>query len=136
MALVATDSEALRKLVKRDLIVTVCGSLIAIWTYSLVAAAALGSVSELTAGRVEVAVAVLVSAFCVWWWAAGPPGLMRDRVIVLIPIFLIAGPGLIGVRNLGGGVVVAILSSAIGFAAAAVLGLLWGGRRRRQAPDG
>jgi len=80
MDAVAIDPEQLRKLVRRDLVVTATGSLIAIWTYSLVAAAAFGSVSELTAGRVEVAVAVLVSAFCVWWWASGPPGMMRDRL--------------------------------------------------------
>jgi len=116
--------------------VTATGSLIAIWTYSLVAAAAFGSLSELTAGRVEVAVAVLVSAFCVWWWASGPVGMMRDRLMVLIPVFLIAGPGLIGVHNLGGGIVVGILSGAIGFAAAGVLGLLWGGRNRGRVSGG
>src|SRR6476660_1046489 len=56
MDAVAMDPEQLRKLVRRDLIVTATGSLIAIWTYSLVAAAAFGSVSELTAGRVEVGI--------------------------------------------------------------------------------
>ena len=136
MNAVAMDPERLRKLVRRDLVVTATGSLIAIWTYSLVAAAAFGSLSELTAGRVEVAVAVLVSAFCVWWWASGPPGMMRDRLMVLIPVFLIAGPGLIGVHNLGGGIVVGILSGAIGFAAAGVLGLLWGGRNRGRVSAG
>ena len=60
MDTVAMDPERLRKLVRRDLTVTATGSLIAIWTYSLVAATAFGSLSELTAGRVEVAVAVLV----------------------------------------------------------------------------
>ena len=136
MNAVATDPERLRKLVRRDLVVTGAGSLIAIWTYSLVAAAAFGSVSEVTAGRIEVAVAVILSAFCVWWWAAGPPGLMRDRVMVLIPVFLVAGPGLIGVHNLGGGLVVGILSGAIGFAAAGVFGLLWGGRNRGRVSRG
>jgi hypothetical protein len=130
MESVGIEREPLRKLVRRDLIVTVVGSLIAIWTYSIVAAAAFGSISELTAGRVEVAVASVVSAFCVWWWASGPPGLMRDRLMVLIPVFLVAGPGLIGLRNLGGGLVVGILSSAVGFAAAAMFGFLWGGRKR------
>ena len=87
------EPERLRKLVRRDLVVVAMGSLIAIWTYSLVAAVELGSLSELTAGRVQVAVAVLVSVFCIYWWAAGPPEFMRDRVMVLIPVFLIAGPG-------------------------------------------
>jgi hypothetical protein len=130
MELVTMERESLRKLVRRDVVVVGAGTLIAVWTYSLVAAVVLGAVSELSAGRAEVAVAVVVSAFCVWWWASGPRELMRDRVMVLIPVFLIAGPGLIGVHNLGGGLVVGILSGAVGFAAAGALGLMWGGRRR------
>ena len=125
------EPESLRKLVRRDVVVVAAGTLIAIWTYSLVSAVAFGTVSKLTAGRAEVLVAVLVSAGCVWWWSSGPPELMRDRLMVLIPVFLIAGPGLLGVHNLGGGIVVGILSGAIGFAAACVLGMMWGGRKRR-----
>ncbi len=105
-------------------------TLIAIWTYSLVVAVAFGTLSKITAGRAEVAVAVVVSVFCVWWWASGPRELMRDRMMVLIPVFLIAGPGLIGVHNLGGGMIVAILSGAVGFAAACALGVMWGSRKR------
>ena len=126
------EPESLRKLVRRDVTVAGAGTLIAIWTYSLVAAVAFGSVSKVTAGRAEVAVAVLLSAFCVWWWASGPRELMRDRMMVLIPVFVIAAPGLIGVHNLGGGVIVAILSGAIGFAAACALGVMWGARRRNR----
>jgi len=81
MSAVTMEQERLRKLVRRDVVVVAAGSLIAIWTYSLVAAAAFGSISEITAGRAMVAVAVLVSVFCVYWWAAGPPEFMRDRVI-------------------------------------------------------
>ena len=55
---------------------------------------------------------------------------MRDRMMVLIPVFLIAGPGLIGVHNLGGGLIVAVRSGAVGFAAACMLGLMWGSRKR------
>jgi hypothetical protein len=55
---------------------------------------------------------------------------MRDRIIVLTPVFLIAGPGLVGVSDLGGGFAVAILSGAVGFSAAAMLGLAWSSRRR------
>ncbi len=130
MEVMAMEPESLRKLVRRDLYVVCAGSLIAIWTYSLVAAVAFGTMSEITAGRVEVAIAVVVSVFCVWWWASGPRGLMRDRMMVLIPVFLIAGPGLIGVHNLGGGMIVAILSGAVGFAAACALGIMWGSRKR------
>jgi hypothetical protein len=49
---------------------------------------------------------------------------------VLTPVFLIAGPGLVGVHDLGGGVAVGILSGAVGFSAAAMLGIAWGSRRR------
>ena len=55
---------------------------------------------------------------------------MRDRIIVLTPVFLIAGPGLVGVSNLGGGIAVGILSGAVGFSAAAMLGMAWSARRR------
>jgi hypothetical protein len=37
---------------------------------------------------------------------------------------------LVGVHDLGGGVVVGILSGALGFAAAGMLGLAWASRRR------
>jgi hypothetical protein len=124
------EPERLRKLVRRDLVVVGAGSLIAIWTYSVIAAVELGTVSRITAGRVAVAVAVIVSVGCVYWWAVGPPGMRRDRLMVLIPAFLIAGPGLVGVHYLGGGIVVGMLSGAIGFAAAGVFGLMWGGRQR------
>ena len=40
------EPERLRKLVRRDLVVVAMGSLIAIWTYSLVAAVELGSLLE------------------------------------------------------------------------------------------
>ncbi len=124
------EPERLRKLVRRDLVVVGAGSLIAIWAYSLIAAVELGTLSRVTAGRAAVAVAVVVSVGCVYWWAAGPPDMRRDRLLVLIPAFLIAGPGLVGVHYLGGDIVVGILSGAVGFAAAGVFGLMWGGRRR------
>jgi hypothetical protein len=63
------------------------------------------------------------------WWASGPRAYLRDRIIVLTPVFLIAGPGLVGVNDLGGGVAVAILSGAVGFTAAAVAGLAWSSRK-------
>ncbi len=129
MSVVTMERESLQKLVKRDVALVVVGSLIALWTYSLVAAVAVGAISSVNAGRVEVGVAVVVSATCVWWWAAGPREMMLDRVLVLIPVFLVAGPGLIGVHNLGGGVAVGIISGAVGFAAACAFGLLWGGRK-------
>jgi hypothetical protein len=119
----------LRKLVRRDLMVAGGGSVIAIWSWAIIVAAQFGWVSHLTAGRVTVAVGVIVGVGSLWWWASGPRSLMRDRVLVLAPLFLVAGPALIGVHYLGGGLVVAILSGAIGVTAAAELGMVWSRRR-------
>jgi hypothetical protein len=122
--------EQLRRLVRRDLMLAAAGSLLAIWSVGLLVVAHVGLISMLTSGRVVVATAVVVGVVCIWSWASGPREYMRDRLIVLTPVFLIAGPALIGVHELGGGAVVAILSGAVGFSAAALLGLAWGSRRR------
>jgi hypothetical protein len=118
--------DQLRRLVRRDVILAGVGSLLAVWAVALIVAARIGLISELTSGRVVVGTAVIVGAACFWSWAAGPREYLRDRMIVLTPVFLIAGPALIGVHDLGGGV----LSGAIGFSAAAILGLSWSSRRR------
>ncbi len=127
------QQDDLRKLVKRDVAIAAGGSVIAIWLYSLVAGVQIGAISKITAGRVEVAVGLLVSLLCVAWWAAGPTDMRRDRLFVLIPLFLIAGPMLIGVHNLGGGLIVAGISAAVGFGAAMVLGVMWGSRKYDRA---
>ena len=121
--------EQLRRLVRRDLYVAGGGAFAAIAALAFLVAGRLGIISELTAGRIAVVLAVLVGVVCFYWWAAGPRQYMRDRIIVLTPLFLIAGPGLIGVNDLGGGVAVAVLSGAIGFSAAAMLGMAWSSRR-------
>jgi len=105
------------------------GSVIAIWSWAIIAAAQFGWVSHITAGRAAVVVGVIVGVGSLWWWASGPRSLMRDRIMVLTPLFLVTGPALIGVHYLGGGLVVAILSGAVGITAAAVLGMAWSGRR-------
>jgi hypothetical protein len=122
--------EQLRRLVRRDVILAGAGSLLAVWAVALIVAARVGLISELTSGRVVVVIAVVVGAACFWSWAAGPREYMRDRLIVLTPVFLIAGPALISVHDLGGGTAVGVLSGAVGFSAAAILGLAWGSRRR------
>ncbi|MGN6377875.1 MAG: hypothetical protein ACTHNU_02890 [Gaiellales bacterium] len=127
------QQEDLRKLVRRDLMVAGGGSVIAIWTWAVVAAARFGWISRITAGRVAVVVGVVVGVGSLWWWASGPSSLMRDRLLVLTPVFLVAAPALIGVHYLGGGIVVAILSAAVGMTAAAVLGMAWS-RRRETRP--
>jgi hypothetical protein len=119
----------LRRLVRRDLAVAGGGSLIAIWTWAVIAAAHFGWLSRITAGRVAVIIGVVIGAGCLWLWASGPRSLLRDRYLVLIPVFLVAGPALVGVHDLGGGLVVAMLSAAVGMAAAATLGIVWSSRR-------
>ena len=119
----------LRKLVRRDLAVAGGGSLIAIWTWAVIAAAHFGWLSRITAGRVAVIIGILICVGSLWWWASGPRSLLRDRYLVLAPVFLVAGPALVGVHDLGGGLVTAILSGAVGMVAAATLGIVWSARR-------
>jgi hypothetical protein len=121
--------EQLRRLVRRDLVVAGGGAFLAVAATAFLVAGRLGILSELSAGRITVALAAIVGAVCFYWWAAGPRAYLRDRIIVLTPVFLTAGPGLIGVNDLGGGVAVAILSGAVGFTAAALLGIVWSSRR-------
>ena len=121
--------EQLRRLVRRDLMVAGVGAFLAIASAAFLVAGRLGFMSEVNAGRIAVALAAIVGVVCFYWWAAGPRQYMRDRIIVLTPVFLIAGPGLVGVSDLGGGVAVGILSGAVGFSAAAMLGMAWSSRR-------
>jgi hypothetical protein len=121
--------DQLRRLVRRDLMVAGGGAFLAIAAAAFLVAGRLGFMSELDAGRIAVALAAIVGVVCFYWWAAGPRIYLRDRIIVLTPVFLIAGPGLIGVNDLGGGLAVGILSGAVGFSAAAILGIVWSSRR-------
>lgn len=120
----------LRKLVQQDLRVTAGAAVVALALYGVIAASHVGELSTTTAGVIEVAVSLMVCAVCIWRWASGPADMRGDRVFLLLPLFLIAAPLLIGLLNLGGGVAVAVASVAIGFAAAIALGILWGTRRR------
>jgi hypothetical protein len=124
--------DELRRLVRRDLIVAGGGAFLAVAAAAFLVAGKLGILSELSTGRIAVALAAIVGAVCFYWWAAGPRAYLRDRIVVLTPVFLIAGPGLIGVDELGGGVAVGILSGAVGFSAAALLGVAWSSRRRAE----
>ena len=121
--------DQLRRLVRRDLVVAGGGAFLAVAAAAFLVAGKLGILSEANAGRVAVALAAIVGVACFYWWAAGPRVYLRDRIIVLTPVFLIAGPGLIGVNELGGGVAVGILSGAVGFSAAALLGIAWSSKR-------
>ena len=123
--------EDLRRLVRRDLVVAGGGSLIAVWTSSLLLAARMGFIHHQPADKAVAAVSIVLSLGCVFWWAAGPRDMWRDRYFVLIPMFLTAGPGLYALHDLGAGLIVVALSSAIGFFGAALLGI--GLARRRRA---
>ena len=128
--MIVITPDEMRTLVRRDLWLTLGGSVFAIWTYALVAAGHYGFISRTTAATVDVAVAVMVVALCLWWWAAGPRSLLRHRVMVLVPAFLIAGPGILGLHDLGAGVVAVMLSGAVGISAAVAFGLVYATRRR------
>jgi hypothetical protein len=126
---VSLTPEELRRLVRRDLWVAGGGSLIAVWTSSLLLAAHMGFISHLTADRVVASVSIVVCLGSIFWWAAGPREMRRDRYFVLIPLLLAAGPGIYAIHDLGAGLVAVALSSAAGFFGAAVLGLALSGRR-------
>jgi hypothetical protein len=127
---VTLPPDKLRQLVRRDLMVAGGGAALAVFALAILILGRIGGISTVNAGRVAVVAALVVGVACFAWWAGGPRVYLRDRVIVLTPVFLIAGPGLIGVNDLGGGVAVGIISGALGFTAAAALGLAWSSRRR------
>ena len=128
-ATVSLTPADLQTLVRRDLTAAGAGAVAAVVAAAAVAAGHLGLVSEVNGGRVAVLLAVLTGAGCLWWWTSGPRGLMRDRLLVVAPVFLLSGPGLVGVHDLGGGLAVGIVSGGLGFAAAGVAGLAWSARR-------
>ncbi len=125
-----TEQTELRKLVRRDLAVAGGGSLVAIWLLAVLTLGKFGVISQLTAYRVVVAVSAVVAGGCLYSWVAGPRSMLRERYFVLVPAFLVAGPALYSAYQLGGGAGAVIVSSAVGFFAAVVLGLAVSSRRR------
>jgi hypothetical protein len=124
------DPDDLRRLVRRDVAVFFCGVLVAIWTASIWAAGRLGFISITTASRVVVGVALALCVICLGWWASGPREWLRDRYLVLVPVFLSAPWLVLGLHDLGASFLAVMLSSALGFTAAVALGLAWASRRR------
>lgn len=122
--------EEMRRLVRRDVVVMGGGVALALVAVVALFASHFGLISQLNAARVGVALTAVLCAACLYTWASGPRELLRERVAVLTPLFLIAGPGLFGVHRLGGGVVATMLSSAVGVTAAVALGMAWSVRRR------
>jgi hypothetical protein len=126
-----TDSSSdLRRLVRRDLAVTLIGALLAVWLAGVWAAGRFGFVSTRTAATVVVALATVLCVGCLGWWAAGPRQWLRERYLVLIPVFLGAPWAVLGLHDLGASTIAVMLSSALGFTAAVALGFAWASRRR------
>jgi hypothetical protein len=73
--------------------------------------------------------AALVGFTSVVWFLAGPRDLRRERTLVLAPVFVAAVPALFSLRDLGGGVLVVMMSSLVGFSAAIAAGLAFASRR-------
>jgi hypothetical protein len=126
----ALTPEELRRLVRTDVLVAGIGSAAAIVALAAVMLGRLGVVSETAAATVAVAIAAVVGAACFFQFGSGPRELWRDRLLVIAPVFLVAAPGIVGLNDLGAGPIVAILSGAAGFGAAAVLGAAFAARRR------
>ena len=126
----ALTPEELRRLVRADVLIAGIGSAAAIVALAVLVMGHLGVVSETAAATVAVAIAAVVGAACFFQFGSGPRELWRDRLLVIAPVFLVAGPGIVGLNDLGAGPIVAILSGAAGFGAAAILGTAVASRRR------
>ena len=131
MSAMTLTPEETRRLVRWDLAVAGVGSLMAIWTSSLLVAGSLGFIPELMADRVVAGISAIIAVGCVYWWAAGPPGMMRDRYFVLVPLFLAAGPGLYAAHALGGGLAILTIGTGVAFFGAVVLGMAVAANRHR-----
>lgn len=122
--------EELRSLVRGDVMVSGASAGAALAALALLAAGRLGLLSENAAATAVVVIAVVAGVACFFRFGSGPRSLWRDRLIVIAPVFLLAGPAVVAVHDLGGGAVVAILSGAAGFGAAVFLGAALAARRR------
>jgi len=122
--------DELRRLVRRDVAVAGAGSAIAIAAAAVLVAGRLGLFSELTADRIVIAAAAVVSAASLYTWVAGPKELRRDRFFVFTPVCVAALPALLALADVGAGVAVLTISAAVGFGAAIALGLAYSARRR------
>jgi len=126
----ALTPEELQRLVKVDVLVAGIGTAAAIVALAVLVVGRLDLISVTAAATVAVAIAAVVGAACFFQFGSGPRELWRDRLLVIAPVFLVAAPGIVGLNDLGAGPIVAILSGAAGFGAAAVLGAAFAARRR------
>jgi hypothetical protein len=119
----------LRKLVRRDVTVAAVGSVVAIWVASIVLVGHFGLIDETSAATAVVAISTVLCFGCLFWWAAGPRQYLRDRYLVLVPIFLVAPSTALALYDLGAGPFAIAISAAFGFGAAIAAGLALASRR-------
>jgi hypothetical protein len=115
--------------VRGDVLVAGAGGGAAVAALAVLAMGRLGIVSEKGAATVVIVIAVVAGAACFFRFGSGPRALWRDRLIVIAPVFLLAAPGIVALHDLDAGPVVAMLSGAAGFGAAALLGAALAARR-------
>jgi hypothetical protein len=123
------SSDELQRLVRGDVLVAGVTAAAALAAAAALGVGRLGLMSETAAATVVVALAAVIGAACFFRFGSGPRALWRDRLIVVAPVFLVAAPAIVSVHDLGGGLVVAILSGAAGSAAAVLFGVVLASRR-------
>jgi hypothetical protein len=126
MAEAPTD---LRKLVRRDVTVAAVGSVVAIWVASIMLVGHFGMIDKRTAATAVVAISAVLCFGCLLWWASGPRQYLRDRYLVLVPVFLVAPSTALALYDLGAGFAAIAISAAFGFGAAIAAGLALASRR-------
>jgi hypothetical protein len=120
----------LRKLVRRDVTVAAVGSVVAFWLASIVLVGHFGLIDETSAATAVVAISAVLCFACLLWWAAGPREYLRDRYLVLVPVFFAAPSTALALYDLGAGFAAVAISAAFGFGAAIAGGLALASRRR------
>lgn len=112
----------LGRLARRDVKVAAFGTVAALAAIALFGVSRAGIVGQGAAAAVVLMLALGVIPPCVAWWSAGPPKLLRSRLLVLAPVFLMAGPALGSLLVLGA----SVAGASIVFGAAVLAGLLFG----------
>jgi hypothetical protein len=112
----------LGRLARRDVAVFVFGTILALAAITVFAVSRAGVVDKHGAAAVVLIVAFVVCLPCLAWWSSGPVRLLRSRLLVLVPVFLLAGPALGSLLVLGASVTGASLVTG----AAVVVGIAFG----------
>ena len=116
------SSDDLGRLARRDVAVFVVGTSIALVGIALFGISRAGLVRQHGAAAAVLILAFLVCPPCLSWWSSGPVSLLRSRLMVLVPVFLLVGPALASLLVLGATVTRACLVIAFGL----VIGVSFG----------